>query len=194
MHYKTRRLTESALMIALAAVLAMVKVLDLPQGGSITAASMVPIIFVALRYGTRWGVFSALVFSVIQMIQGFYPPPTQTLFWFVLVVLLDYVVAFGVLGLAPLFAKRFRNRVTGACVATVIVCLLRFCCHFLSGLIIWGTGDPAVPDWLWSLPADEVCQIGCIGPGDRGLYANILYRAQKIQPGLPAGSFFVAIS
>ena len=129
MHYKTRRLTESALMIALAAVLAMVKVLDLPQGGSITAASMVPIIFVALRYGTRWGVFSALVFSVIQMIQGFYPPPTQTLFWFVLVVLLDYVVAFGVLGLAP----------------------LRFCCHFLSGLIIWGTGDPAVPDWLWSL-------------------------------------------
>ena len=95
MHYKTRRLTESALMIALAAVLAMVKVLDLPQGGSITAASMVPIIFVALRYGTRWGVFSALVFSVIQMIQGFYPPPTQTLFWFVLVVLLDYVVAFG---------------------------------------------------------------------------------------------------
>ena len=127
MHYKTRRLTESALMIALAAVLAMVKVLDLPQGGSITAASMVPIIFVALRYGTRWGVFSALVFSVIQMIQGFYPPPTQTLFWFVLVVLLDYVVAFGVLGLAPLFAKRFRNRVTGACVATVIVCLLRLC-------------------------------------------------------------------
>ena len=151
MHYNTRRLPESALMIALAAVLAMVKVLDLPQGGSITAASMVPIIFVALRYGTRWGVFSALVFSVIQMIQGFYPPPTQTLFWFVLVVLLDYVVAFGVLGLAPLFAKRFRNRVTGACVATVIVCLLRFCCHFLSGLIIWGTGDPAVPDWLWSL-------------------------------------------
>ena len=53
--------------------------------------------------------------------------------------------------LAPLFAKRFRNRVTGAWVATVIVCLLRFCCHFLSGLIIWGTGDPAVPDWLWSL-------------------------------------------
>ena len=151
MHYKTRRLTESAIMIALAAVLAMVKVYQLPLGGSVTAASMGPVIFVALRYGPKWGLLTSLVYAVIQMIEGFWPPPTQTVFWFALVVLLDYIVAFGVLGLAPVFAKKYKNQVVGATVATILVCALRFVCHFLSGVIIWHTGDPAVPDWLWSL-------------------------------------------
>lgn len=151
MHYKTRRLTESAIMIALAAVLAMVKVYELPMGGSITAASMVPIIFIALRYGPKWGILTGLVYSFIQMIERFWPPPTRTVIWFALVVLLDYVIAFSLLGLAPLFAKKFKNKIVGATVATLIVCALRFVCHFLSGIIIWHTGDPAVPDWLWSL-------------------------------------------
>lgn len=147
----TRRLTESAIMVALAAVLAMVKVWEMPLGGSVTAACMAPIIFIALRYGAKWGLFTGLVFAVIQMIEGFWAPPVRTLLWFFLVVMLDYVLPFGLLGLAPLVARRFKNAVVGAGVATVVVCVIRFLCHFLSGIIIWHTGDPAVPDWVWSL-------------------------------------------
>ena len=97
----TRRLTESAIMVALAAVLAMVKVWEMPLGGSVTAACMAPIIFIALRYGAKWGLLTGLVFAVIQMIEGFWAPPVRTLLWFFLVVMLDYVLPFGLLGLAP---------------------------------------------------------------------------------------------
>lgn len=147
----TRRLTESAIMVALAAVLAMVKVWEMPLGGSVTAACMAPIIFIALRYGARWGLLTGFAFAVIQMIEGFWAPPVRTLLWFFLVVMLDYVLPFGLLGLAPIVARRFKNAVVGAGAATVAVCVIRFLCHFLSGIIIWHTGDPAVPDWVWSL-------------------------------------------
>lgn len=150
--FKTRRLTESAIMIALAAVLSLVKVFEMPLGGSITAASMVPIIFVALRYGTRWGVLVAVTSSVMQMMESFWAPPTKTIWAFIAVILLDYVIAFGVLGLAPKFAKAFKGKiVSGAIFATICVCALRFVCHFTSGMIIWHTGDPAISDWVWSL-------------------------------------------
>ena len=101
----TRRLTESAIMVALAAVLAMVKVWEMPLGGSVTAACMAPIIFIALRYGAKWGLLTGLVFAVIQMIEGFWAPPVRTLLWFFLVVMLDYVLPFGLLGLAPLVVQ-----------------------------------------------------------------------------------------
>lgn len=48
---KTRMITESAIMIALSMVLSMVKIFELPQGGSITAASMVPLLIISFRYG-----------------------------------------------------------------------------------------------------------------------------------------------
>ena len=98
---RTRMLCEGAIMVALAAVLAMVKVWEMPLGGSVTAACMAPIIFIALRYGAKWGLLTGLVFAVIQMIEGFWAPPVRTLLWFFLVVMLDYVLPFGLLGLAP---------------------------------------------------------------------------------------------
>ena len=148
---KTRQLTESAIMIALAAVLSMISIGRLPNGGSITAASMVPIIIIALRAKPSWAILTSITYACVQMLMGFYPPPVQSIGWFIAVILLDYVIAYGVLGCAGLIAKPFRNRRTGAMVATAAVLLARFACHFLSGIIVWGSGDPEVPAWLFSL-------------------------------------------
>ena len=74
---------------------------------------------------TSWALLTSLAYSGIQMLLGFYPPPTQDFISFVLVILLDYVVAFGVLGLAGVFARRFKNKVLGACIGTIIVMALR---------------------------------------------------------------------
>ena len=139
---KTRALTESAMMIALSVVLSLVTVYRMPQGGSITAASMVPIIFIALRYNTAWGVLTALAYSGIQMLINFAPPPTHDFTSFVLVVLLDYAVAFGVLGLAGAIGKPFKNRYVGGLTATAVVIILRFLCHLLSGVLIWNVYAP----------------------------------------------------
>ena len=61
---------ECAIMIALAAVLSFVKILELPYGGSVTAFSIVPIVIISYRHGVKWGLLSGFVFSIIQLIQG----------------------------------------------------------------------------------------------------------------------------
>lgn len=136
---KTKKITTCALLVAMATVLAWVsKIIPSPwlQGGSITIASSVPIIIASILFGTKWGLASSLVYAIIQMIMGFYPPPTQTLLNFILVIGLDYILAFGVYGIAGLFCKIEKPATIP--VAGFIVMCLRYVCHILSGLLIWG--------------------------------------------------------
>ncbi len=141
----TKKLTSSALLVALATVLMWVsKLLPAPwlQGGSVTLASMVPIIAVGILFGTKWGLCSSLAYALIQMMFGFYPPPTQTFLYFVLVVLLDYIFAFGVLGLSGVFYSLFGKKFFAIPTSAFIVTLLRYICHILSGILIWGVYAP----------------------------------------------------
>ena len=137
----TKKLTTSALLIALATVLMWVsKLIPAPwlQGGSITIASMVPIVMVGIMFGTKWGLCASVAYAVIQMMFGFYPPPTQTFLNFTLVILLDYIIAFGVLGLSGMFYKLSGKKAFSAPLSAFIVTLLRYVCHILSGILIWG--------------------------------------------------------
>ena len=137
----TKKITASALMIALATVLMWVsKLLPAPwlQGGSVTLASMVPIITVGILFGTKLGLCSSLAYALIQMMFGFYPPPTQTLLYFVLVVLLDYILAFGVLGVSGWFFRLFKKKFFAIPLSAFIVTSLRYLCHIISGILIWG--------------------------------------------------------
>ena len=76
---KTRTLVECALMIALGTVLANIKIFEMPNGGSITLLSMLPFILVSYRHGTKWGLFTGFVNSLLQMLLGFYAPPAPGL-------------------------------------------------------------------------------------------------------------------
>lgn len=147
-------LVESAMMIAMAVVLSLITLYKFPQGGSVTLASMAPIILISYRHGVKWGFGAAFVYSLLQMIlpPGFYPPPAQTLIAFAGVVLLDYVVAFTMLGTAVLFGKPFKNKVLSGAVGAAAVTVLRLTCHFLSGILIWSSYAPeGTPVWLYSL-------------------------------------------
>ncbi len=137
----TKKLTTSALLVALATVLMWVsKLIPAPwlQGGSVTIASMVPIILVGIMFGTKWGLLSSLTYALLQMMFGFYPPPTQTFLSFVLVIFLDYIVAFGGLGLSGIIYNLFGRKPLSAGIAAFTVTLLRYVCHILSGILIWG--------------------------------------------------------
>ncbi len=138
----TKKLTTSAIMIALATVLAWVsKIIPSPwlQGGQITIASMVPVIIISIMFNAKWGLLGAFAYSLIQMLMGFYPPPTPTFGYFLLVVLLDYVIAFGVLGLAGTFYRMIGKKVWAIPVSGAIVTFLRYICHILSGMLIWSS-------------------------------------------------------
>jgi len=137
----TKKITTSALMIALSTVLMWVsKLIPAPwlQGGSVTLASMVPVIICGILLGTKWGLCASIAYSLIQMMFGFYPPPTQTFSNFVLVILLDYVFAFGVLGLAGMFYSMLKGSHFAAPISGFIVTSLRYICHIFSGVLIWG--------------------------------------------------------
>ena len=148
---KTRILVECALMIALGTVLANIKIFELHNGGAVTLFSMVPFILVSFRHGAKWGLFTGFVNSLLQMLLGFYAPPAPGLLPLVGMILLDYVLAFTLLGLACVFAKPFKNRLLGVAVGTAIVCLIRFLCSFLSGVLIWGNLNEGLAAWTYSL-------------------------------------------
>ncbi len=136
---KTRTLVECALMIALGTVLAQVKIFEMPYGGSVTLLSMLPFIVVSLRHGMKWGFLTGFVNSLLQMLLGFYAPPAGTVSAMIGMILLDYVLAFTLLGLAGGIAALFKNKTLGITVGTASVCFIRFLCSFLSGALIWSS-------------------------------------------------------
>ena len=149
---RTRILVECAMMIAIASVLSMIKLIDLPYGGSVTIASMLPIILISYRHGLGWGLGCGLAYGVIQQLLGL-----NTLGWVstwqsvVAVILLDYIVAFAVLGLAGVFRKM--NSQSAALVyGAVLTGVLRYVCHVISGATVWaGLSIPDEAALLYSL-------------------------------------------
>ena len=150
-------LVEGAIMVALAAVLSYIRIFKLPWGGSITLVSMLPIMLYSIRHGIKKGLGAAFAFSLIQLFQGI----SDGLFaWgltplmLVACILIYYIFAFSVLGFAGLFSK---NGLSGYIGGTALAGLLRFLCHFLSGVIIWHSfgelweGFSTENEWLYSL-------------------------------------------
>ena len=149
---KTKKLSLAGILIALATVLSFVKLFDMPNGGSVTAGSMVPIILFSMLVDSKWGIIQATVYGIIQMMIGWYAPPAQTFISFVAVILLDYVIAFGVLGLAGEISRKLGDNRWSNMLASFIVLFLRFLCHFATGILIWSSYAPeGQPVWLYSL-------------------------------------------
>ena len=151
----TRMLAEGALMVAMATVLSVFAVLKAPNGGSFAIGSMIPVMLFSLKYSFAWSATAAFAYALIQILTGFYAPPVDTLFNYFILILLDYLIAFGSLCLAGpayrILPRDWRGRTR--LIASASLCLLiRFLCHFISGIIIWAVYAPeGQPVWLYSL-------------------------------------------
>ena len=145
---KIRALCECAIMVALAFVLSYARLFKMPLGGSITLASMLPIMLIAIKYGPKIGLGTALVYSFTQLLQAYTEgdvfPYCETALTLVICMLFDYIFPFTVLGLAGVFknVKLFKKRVTGAYVGMVAAVIVRFFSHFITGVAIWGQWAP----------------------------------------------------
>ena len=123
----TRVLTEAAISVALAFVLGLFVLFKMPVGGSVSL-EMIPLILLALRQGWKVGAVAGAAYGLLDLaIDPFVVHPVQ--------LLLDYPLAFGVLGLAGLFKPTVRGAVLGATVAV----LARFFCHFFSGVVFFAS-------------------------------------------------------
>ena len=153
----TVRLVESALLIAIAAVLELIsKALDLelPFGGTITLASMFPIVLIAYKYGTKWGLLSGFTYSLVQMLLGaktvsamFLPGDDQMVLWqAICICLLDYVLAYTLLGLGGIFKGKFKKPAAELALGAFVALLLRYLVHIVSGAIFYG----AYAEWFFT--------------------------------------------
>ncbi len=136
--WTTKELTSAALCIGIAFLLSFIKIFSMPNGGSITPASMLPLLAFAYIHGVKKGLLVGLIYSLLQFIQEPYVlAPMQ--------VILDYPLAFMSLGLAGLARKSIVPGLLYGCGA-------RFICQFLSGWIFFSEYAPeGVPGWLYSL-------------------------------------------
>ena len=129
--WNTRMLAFGALSIALSFVLSCIRLFRMPNGGSVTPASMLPLMLFAAAYGIGPGFMAGLVYGVLQALQG------GIAFLGIGQFLLDYLLAFTLLGLAGL-AKRLPES-WGLFCAIIIAALARIRCHTLAGVLFWDT-------------------------------------------------------
>lgn len=143
--------------LALSFVLSQIKLFNMPQGGTITPASMLPLIFFALCFGAPKAYCVAFLFSLLQLLGGYFVHPAQ--------VLLDYILAFTALGTAGLFAagKAKRLATTNALtrlkmvpfwriiLAVLLSCALRCACHVLAGVIFFAEYAGEQNVWIYSI-------------------------------------------
>ena len=138
---ETQKLTETAIMIALATLLSYVTIFTAPMGGSITAFSQVPIVIIGYRYGFKWGAGTGVIHGILQMLlQGLGNfAYVKGIGAYIILIFADYVVAFACLGIGgALFRKAVKNQTLALALGGAFASLFRFICHFISGVTIWG--------------------------------------------------------
>ena len=158
-----RRTTVSAVMLALSTVLALVcaliPFLNLPFGGCITIASALPIVIISYMYGIRHGLFTSFAYALIQIVAdlmlghssvilALFTPSSDSYggaAMAVFVLLLDYIVAYTVLGLGGLFRNRL-GKTAALCLGAVLALVLRYVAHVASGAIFYG----AWAEWFFT--------------------------------------------
>ena len=150
---KARKLIEASLMIAIATVLSLLKLLDLPFGGSVTLASMLPLVIIACRNGVGWGLASGAVYGAIQQLLGLKTLSYVTSWYSILaVILLDYIFAFTVIGFSGAFRNKCKKQNTAFAVGSLFGCVLRYVFHVLSGATVWaGLSIPTKTALFYSL-------------------------------------------
>lgn len=126
--FSTRQLVFSAMAMALAMVTSMIKVMDMPMGGSVTLFSMLFICLIGYWYGLKGGLMTAIAYGFLQLIVDPYIISIPQM-------LTDYIFAFGALGLSGIFSKSKHGLIKGYIVGV----LGRYFFAFLSGMIFFGS-------------------------------------------------------
>lgn len=130
----TRMVAEAGVMIALAKILSFIKLFEMPMGGSVTLASMAPILFFAIRWGWKKGLLVGLVYGLVDYLLGGYTVhPLQ--------VLLDYPLAYMMLGFAGLQRASESDSFFSHLPSLILAVALRLAMHVLSGCVFYSTID-----------------------------------------------------
>ena len=150
--FNSKRITVSAIMIAISAVIYIVcgfiPFLNFSFGGTITIASLLPIIVISYMYGVKWGLLSSFTYSILRVLlsimQGgavytlFLPDSDFSVFNALIIIFLDYVAAYTVLFVSGFFSK-IKSKSAALIVGVVVALACSYVCHVASGAIFYGS-------------------------------------------------------
>ncbi len=156
MNRSVARMVESAVMVAVATALSLITFRGpWALGGSVTLCSMLPLVLIASRHGTAWGLITALAHSLVQLVLGLhnvqYAPNAAAALG---IIFLDYVLPYTLIGFSAVLKGILASPRKGILAGMALTFTARFLCHFLSGWIIWEALFPNDLHWapeLWSL-------------------------------------------
>ena len=193
---KTKRLTESAMLLSVAIVLELCSKMfipELPFGGQVTLVSMLPVVLISYRHGVKWGLVSGVAYAMIEMAIGaktvtaaFQPGyfgDGVMLLNALIMCALDYLVAFTVLGLGGIFRDRIENRGKALCCGAIVALGCRYLAHILSGYILFA----GWAEWFFTqegFPAWGASLVASLSPAALGLLYSIVYNGMYMIPEL----------
>ncbi len=194
MQTKTKRLTESAMLLALSIVLELVSKMFIPEmpfGGQVTLVSMLPVVLISYRHGVKWGLVSGLCYALLEMAlgagtvtaafqPGYFGDGTM-IGNALLMCLLDYLVAFTLLGLGGLFRNKIKNPSIGLMLGSLVALGARYVAHILSGYILFA----GWAEWFFTqegFPAWGADLVASLTPSALGWVYSIVYNGMYMVP------------
>ena len=194
MQNKTKRLTESAMLLSVAIVLELISKMIIPEmpfGGQVTLASMLPVILISWRHGVRWGLVSGVAYACVQMLlgartvaaafqPGYFGDGTLILNALAMCIM-DYLVAFTMLGIGGCFRNRIAKPGLGLMCGSLVALSARYLAHVISGYILFG----AWAEWFFTqdgFPAWGAGLVENLSAGSLGLVYSIVYNGFYMVP------------
>ncbi len=178
----TRSIVYGAISIALSFALSYIRFFKMPQGGSITFASLLPLIIYCCMFGTRRGVIVCAIYGMLQAMQDpWIIHPMQFL--------LDYPLAFGLIGISGLFMEKgvFKNKkVLAFLLGGIVGVVFRYACHVCSGVFAFADYadlDTYASATAYSFAYNSFALIDMIVALSAGslLFASKSFRAQMVK-------------
>ena len=194
MQNKTKRLTESAMLLAMAIVLELVSKMFIPEmpfGGQVTLVSMLPVVLISYRHGVKWGLVSGVAYALIEMAigaktvtaafqPGYFGDGVMLLNALIMCVL-DYLVAYTMLGLGGIFRNKIKNPGTALACGSLVALGARYVSHIISGYILFG----GWAEWFFTqdgFPAWGANLVASLSPTLLALVYSIVYNGMYMVP------------
>ena len=194
MSVKTKRITESAMLIAVAIVLELISKLFIPEqafGGQITIVSMLPVVLISYRHGIKWGLVASFTYALLEMALGAKTVGAAFLPGFfgdgamigsaIIMCLLDYIFAYTALALGGVFRNRIKNPGISLMCGSLVALGARFACHILSGYILFA----GWAEWYFTqegFPAWGAELVAAVSPEALGWIYSTVYNGMYMLP------------
>ncbi len=191
---KTKRLTESAMLLAVAIVLELVSKSFIPEqpfGGQLTIVCMLPVVLISYRHGVKWGITASFCYALIEMVigaktvAGAFQPGTfgdgVMIVNALLMCVLDYLVAYTLLGVGGCFRNSIHSNGLSLMCGSLVALALRYLSHIVSGYILYASWA----EWFFTqegFPSWGAQLVETLGPKTLSLVYSVVYNGMYMIP------------